>query len=130
MKKSNPLATVARTAVVLGLAVTALAGLVWGGAGMRSAGFGAVLACANLWVLARLAGRAIARARDQGTTEGILGPVFAALGIKMLVLFALVWVAVAVLGVAPVPFAAGLSVLVVSLVGSGLWVVWRGNEAV
>jgi hypothetical protein len=46
----------------------------------------------------------------------------AALGLKMMVLFALVWVAIRVYNVALVPFAMGISVLPVSLVLAGLWI--------
>jgi hypothetical protein len=46
----------------------------------------------------------------------------AALGGKMLILFALVWVAIRVYNLALVPFAIGISVLPVSLVMAGLWI--------
>ena len=46
----------------------------------------------------------------------------AALGAKMLILFALVWVAIRVYNLALVPFAIGISVLPISLVFAGLWI--------
>ena len=117
---TKPLGAIEKTNLVLAAAVTALGGLVWGKAGLCAAGVGAALACFNLWAMHRLAGRAIARAAagDTAAAAGLL----AALGAKMLILFALVWVAIRVYNLALVPFAIGISILPVSLVMAGLWI--------
>jgi len=106
--------------LVLALAVTALVGLVWGRPGVVAGGTGAVLACVNLWVIRRLAGRAVTRAAagDQSQASWLI----AALGMKMMILFGLVWLAIRVYNLALVPFAIGISVLPISLVFSGLWI--------
>jgi hypothetical protein len=116
----RPLAVIEKTNLVLAVGVTALGGLVWDKAGLLAAGVGAALACLNLWAIHRLAGRAIARATagDTAAATGLL----AALGVKMLILFALVWVAIRVYNLALVPFAIGISILPVSLVMAGLWI--------
>jgi hypothetical protein len=119
MKKSRSIATMDLANAVLGVAVTALAGVVWGPSGLVAGGVGALLACLNLWVMRRLAARAVARAAagDKGQASWLL----AALGAKMLVLLALVWVALRIYNLALVPFAIGISVLPISLVFAGLW---------
>ena len=117
---TKPLAAIEKTNLVLALAVTALGGLVWGKPGFWAAGVGAALACLNLWAIHRLAAKSIARAAA-GATAAATGLV-AALGGKMLILFALVWVAIRVYNLALVPFAIGISVLPVSLVMAGLWI--------
>jgi hypothetical protein len=117
---SKPLGAIEKTNLVLALAVTALGGLVWGKAGLCAAGVGAALACLNLWAIHRLAAKAIARAAA-GATAAATGLV-AAMGGKMLILFALVWVAIRVYNLALVPFAIGISILPVSLVMAGLWI--------
>jgi hypothetical protein len=45
----------------------------------------------------------------------------------MLLLFPLLWVAVSVLHVPLVPFALGLSAMIVSMVVTGLWTATRGE---
>jgi ATP synthase I chain len=117
---SKPLAAIEKTNLVLALAVTALGGLVWGKSGLLAAGVGAALACVNLWAIHRLAARAMARAAAGANAQA--AGLMAALGGKMLILFALVWVAIRVYHLALVPFAIGISVLPVSLVMAGLWI--------
>ena len=117
---TKPLAAIEKTNLVLAVGVTALGGLVWGRAGLLAAGVGAALACLNLWAMHRIAARAIARAAA-GETAAAAG-LMAALGAKMLILFALVWVAIRVYNLALVPFAIGISILPVSLVMAGLWI--------
>ncbi len=106
--------------LILAVAVTALVGLGWGGAGVLAGGVGALLACTNLWVIRRLAGRAVVRASagDKAQASWLM----AALGAKMLILFGLVWVCIRVYNLALVPFAIGISVLPISLVFAGLWI--------
>jgi len=116
----KPLAAIERTNLILALAVTALGGLVWGKSGLLAAGVGAALACFNLWAIHRLAARAIARAAAGANAQA--AGLMAAMGAKMLVLFALVWLAIRVYNLALVPFTIGISVLPVSLVMAGLWI--------
>jgi hypothetical protein len=106
--------------LILAVAVTALVGLGWGGAGVLAGGVGALLACINLWVIRRLAARAVARASAGDKTRAAW--LMAALGAKMLILFGLVWLAIRVYNLALVPFAIGISVLPISLVFTGLWI--------
>ncbi|MGA7741214.1 MAG: ATP synthase subunit I [Polyangia bacterium] len=117
---TKPLAAIEKTNLVLAVAVTALGGLVWGKPGLLAAGVGAALACLNLWAIHRLAARAMARAAAGANAQA--AGLMAALGGKMLILFALVWVAIRVYHLALVPFAIGISVLPVSLVMAGLWI--------
>jgi hypothetical protein len=111
---------------VLGAFMTALCGLVWGVEGALAAGAGASLACINLAVIRRLAARAVHRAAAGAT--GQASWLVAALGAKMLILFALVWVAIRIYNLALVPFAIGISVLPVSLVFSGVWISSTAGE--
>jgi len=106
--------------LILAVAVTALVGLGWGGAGVLAGGVGALLACINLWVIRRLAARAVARASAGDKTQAAW--LMAALGAKMLILFGLVWLCIRVYNLALVPFAIGISVLPISLVFTGLWI--------
>jgi len=104
-----------------GLAVAVTVLVDWDGQGGRArGGIGALLACSNLWVIRRLAARAIARAAagDKAQVSWLM----AALGAKMLILFGLVWLCIRVYNLALVPFAIGISVLPISLVFTGLWI--------
>jgi hypothetical protein len=105
-----------RTNVILGIAATAIAGLVWGTEGTVGAAVGVLLACADFAVLARLGARAVAAARAGGTPWG-LG--LALVG-KMAALFVLVFLAIRVARLAVLPFALGFSVFVVSILLVGL----------
>ena len=116
-----------RVNLILGVAMTAVAGLIWGGRGMLGAGVGAALACLNFIAIRRLGGRAIrsamanlAAASSPSRMAGQgLALAFGLLG-KMTALFALVWVAVRVLSLPVLPFALGFSVFVVSILLVGL----------
>jgi hypothetical protein len=118
--KSSHFGTMDLANLILGTFVTGLAALVWGRPGGLAAGTGALLACINLYAIRRLAGRAVRRAvaGDKGQASWLI----AALGAKMMILFALVWVAIRVYNLALVPFAIGISVLPISLVLAGLWI--------
>jgi hypothetical protein len=118
--KSDRFGTMDLANLILATLVTGLSGLAWGQAGALAAGTGALLACINLYVIRRLAGRAVVRAAagDKSQASWLL----AALGAKMVILFALVWVAIRVYHLALVPFAIGISVLPISLVFAGLWI--------
>lgn len=124
--KNNRFGTMDLANLILGVFVTALSGLVWGRSGAVAAGVGASLACINLWVIRRLAGRAVLRATagDKGQAAWLI----AALSAKMMILFALVWVAIRIYNLALVPFAIGISVLPISLVFSGLWLSSTAGE--
>ncbi|HEX7501140.1 MAG TPA: ATP synthase subunit I [Polyangia bacterium] len=124
--KNNRFGTMDLANLILGVFVTVLSGLVWGRSGTVAAGVGASLACINLWVIRRLAGRAVLRAAagDKGQAAWLI----AALSAKMMILFALVWVAIRIYNLALVPFAIGISVLPISLVFSGLWLSSTAGE--
>jgi len=119
------LARIERVNLILAVALTCLAGILWGTAGTLGAGVGALLACADFVLLGRLGARAVAQVRDGGSPWG-LG--LALIG-KMIALFALVFVAIRVLHLAVVPFALGFSVFVVSILLVGLSVRAGRTEA-
>jgi hypothetical protein len=116
-----------RTTLVLAVAATCAAGLAWGVDGAGAAALGGALAFANLTVTRRLAGRAISRVLA-GVHPAAAG-LGVGMGIKMVLLFPLLWLAVSVLHLPLVPFALGLSVLMVSMVVTGLWTATRGEAA-
>ncbi len=118
--KSKRFGTIDLANLALAVAVTVLVGLGWGSAGVLAGGVGALLACTNLWVIRRLAARAVARAAagDRAQASWLM----AALAAKMLILFGLVWLCIRVYNLALVPFAIGISVLPISLVFTGLWI--------
>ena len=103
-----------RANLIVGAAITAGAGLLWGASGMLAAGVGAALGCLNFWSIARLAGRVVARAQS-GATGGQAAMLGVGLALKMAALFVLVWAAVRVAHLAVLPFAIGLSVFVISI---------------
>jgi hypothetical protein len=116
--------SIERANVILGIAATALAGLIWGGRGMVGAAVGAALACVNFVAIRRLGGRAVrSTLEDVQTTGRAAGKGLALAGgllAKMTALFALVWVAVRLLALPVLPFALGFSVFVVSILLVGL----------
>ena len=118
--KSDHFGTMDLANLTLGALVSGLSALAWGKSGGLAAGTGALLACINLYAIRRLAGRAVMRAAagDKSRASWLI----AALGAKMVILFALVWVAIRVYNLARVPFAIGISVLPISLVFAGLWI--------
>jgi hypothetical protein len=118
--KTKPLAAIEKTNLVLAVVVTVLGGVVWGRTGLLATAVGAGLAVINLWVIHRLGARAMERvaAGDKAAATAFM----AAMGGKMMLLFALVWVAIRVYNLALVPFAIGISVLPISLVMAGLWI--------
>jgi len=118
--KRNRFGTMDLANLLLAMFVTGVAALAWGRPGALAAGTGALLACINLYAIRRLAGRAVVRAAAGDTSQASW--LIAALGAKMMILFALVWVAIRVYNLALVPFAIGISVLPISLVFAGLWI--------
>lgn len=119
MTKTDSLDKISRANLVLGAALTAVAGLLWGAGGMLAAGVGAALACLNFWAIARLGRRAVRRV-EAGAGGGHAVALAVGLVIKMTVLFALVWIAVRVIKLQALPFAMGISVFVFSILLVGL----------
>jgi len=117
--KTHALDKISRVNLVLGAAMTAVAGLLWGAGGMLAAGAGALLACVNFWAIARLGRRAVNRV-EAGATSGQAVALAVGLIVKMTVLFALVWIAVRVIKLQALPFALGISVFVFSILLVGL----------
>ncbi|HEX3697730.1 MAG TPA: ATP synthase subunit I [Polyangia bacterium] len=109
-----PLKKIERANLILGVAITCGAGLLWGASGMLAAGVGAALGCLNFWSIARLAGRVVARVQT-GATGGQAAMLGVGLALKMAALFVMVWVAVRVGHLAVLPFSLGLSVFVISI---------------
>ena len=105
-----------RVNLVLAVAVTCLAGLLWGRAGALAAGVGALLACADFYILVRLGARMVAQART-GVPSRALSFLLLT---KTMVLFGLVFVAIRVAQLDAVAFALGFSVFVVSIFMLGL----------
>lgn len=102
--------------LVLGVAFTALAGILWGPSGTLGAGAGAILALADFLVLARIGAKAVAAVRTGASPWGLALALFA----KMAGLFGLVFVALRVAKLALLPFALGFSALVVSILLVGM----------
>ncbi|HLK89659.1 MAG TPA: ATP synthase subunit I [Polyangia bacterium] len=103
-----------RANAILAVAFTALAGVVWGPRGTLGAAAGALIACADFHVLARLGARAVVAARDGASAGALGGLAFALLG-KMTALFALVFLALRVAHLPAAAFGLGFSVLVISI---------------
>jgi len=123
---AESLTAIERMNMVLGVAATAVSGLVWGARGMAAAAAGALLAIVNFWVIRRLGARAVARvASGASVAEGLL--LVAALMVKMTVLVALVWLLVSWGALPVLPFTVGLSVFVVSIFFTGLFHRDTGN---
>ena len=124
---TDQLLTIQRTNIVLGVAATAVGGLVWGGRGMVAAGIGALLAVANFWAIRRLALRAVAKVVGGEEAPRAL-PLVAALVGKMALLFTLVWLLVRRVGLPVVPFTMGMSVFVLSILITGLFLGGAGSK--
>jgi len=125
MPATEQLATIEKMNLVLGAAAVAGGGLLWGARGMLAAGVGAALSAANFWALRRLGARAVARV-EAGATTGQALLLVGSLAGKMLLLFALVWVAIRRLGLPVFPFTLGLSAFVASALVGGLYLGPRG----
>lgn len=108
-----------RTNLVLGAAVTAVCGLLWGLSGMLAAGLGTVLGALNFWALHRL-GRGIVKHALAGEVTGRVAGLVLLLFLKMGLLFGCVWLAVVRGGLPILPFTLGISVFVVSVLGASL----------
>jgi hypothetical protein len=117
---TDPLTTIHRANVLLGVVATAAAGLLWGGRAMLAAGLGACLAIANFWTVRRLGVRAISRVVAGDSPRQALVLV-AGLTLKMVALSLIVWVAIRKLGLPVLPFSLGLSALVFSILLVGLF---------
>jgi hypothetical protein len=110
------LARIERVNLVLAVLVTALAGLLWGKSGAIAAGVGAALACADFYVLVRLGARLVAQARTGAPSRALSFLLLT----KTKILFGLVFIAIRVAQLDPIPFALGFSVFVVSIFLLGL----------
>lgn len=117
---NEPLRRIERANVVLGLAVTAAAGLLGGPRAWLAAGIGALIGAVNFRFLSRLATGAAARAIESGSAGQALGLVTALTG-KMVALFVLVWAVQRFLDLDALPFAAGLTAFVWSCMVVGLF---------
>ena len=117
--KTHALDKISRVNLVLGAAMTALGGLIWGAGGMLAAGVGALVACVNFWAITRLGRRAVNRV-EAGASNGQAVALAIGLIVKMTILFALVWLAVRVIKLQALPFALGISVFVFSILLVGL----------
>ena len=105
-----------RVNLALAVAVTALAGLLWGKSGALAAGVGALLACVDFYILVRLGARMVTQART-GVPSRVLSFLLLT---KTMLLFGLVFVAIRVAKLDAVAFALGFSVFVVSIFLLGL----------
>lgn len=124
---ADQLSLIQRTNVVLGVAATAGAGLLWGGRGMLAAGVGAALTVANFWAIQRLGARAVAKVASGESVPRALALVAALIG-KMTLLFALVWVCIRRGGLPVLPFTMGLSVFLLSILITGLFLGGAGSK--
>jgi hypothetical protein len=115
-REAAVLARIERVNLILAALVTGLAGALWGVRGAVAAGAGAALACADFWLLVRIGSRLVASARAGNPSRALS---FLLLG-KTAALFALVFIAIAVLRLDAIPFALGFSVFVVSIFMLGL----------
>jgi len=110
------LGRIERVNLILAALVTLLAGALWGARGAIAAGAGAALAVADFWLLVRIGARLVASARTGNPSRGLLALLLG----KTAALFALVFIAIAVLHLEAIPFALGFSVFVVSIMMLGL----------
>jgi hypothetical protein len=106
-------------AVVLGGAAVLAGALGWGRSGLAAAALGTALSLANVWVLHRLAVRAVANVALTGPAAAA-SQLTSALGAKTMVLLLCAWLCIRGGGVATVPFALGLLVAAFALLGGGL----------
>jgi hypothetical protein len=124
---TDQLITIQRFNVILGVVATAVAGLLWGWRGMLAAGVGAALSVANFWAIRRLGTRAVAKvANGESMPQALMWT--AALILKMTVLFGLVWLLIRRFGLPVLPFTLGLSVFVVSILITGLFLGGAGSK--
>jgi hypothetical protein len=124
---TDQLLTIQRCNIVLGMASTAVGGIVWGGRGLLAAGIGASLSVANFWAIRRIGLRAMVKVTSGESAARALPLVAALLG-KMALLFALVWLMVRRVGLPVLPFTMGLSVFVLSILITGLFLGGAGSK--
>lgn len=119
---AEPLVLARWFAVLFGLGVVAACGLGWGVRGTLAAAIGAVVSVANVFVLERLGARAVKEAAVVENAFAAGSRLHVALGIKTLILLALVVLLANVgpAGRALTPFTLGLLVTVFALVAGGL----------
>ena len=111
-------AAAADAAAVAVVVATAVAGLIWHGAGMLAAAIGGALAYYNFKIIARIGRSAtnqVARDTSRDNTSGAAGRLMWRMALKMVTLLALVWLLLTFLELAVAPFALGISTFVVSI---------------
>ena len=123
---TDQLLTIQRCNIVLGVAGTAVGGMIWGPRGLLAAGIGAALSVANFWAIRRLGLRAVAKVTDGDSARAL--PLVAALVGKMALLFGLVWFLVRRMGLPVLPFTMGLSIFVLSILITGLFLDRPGSK--
>lgn len=121
----EPLSLARPLALLIGVAVVAWGGLVWGRPGTIAAAIGTIVSLGNVWVLERLGARAmreVAGEPSAAEATDVASRLHVALGAKTIILLALVaflanqgWSSLEMK-----PFAIGLLVSVFSLVAAGL----------
>jgi hypothetical protein len=111
---------------VIGGAVLVGGALGWGRPGLLAAAVGTVLSLLNVWVLRRLAVRAVAAVPATGPSAAS-SQLTAVLGAKTIVLLTCVGLLGRAADLETVPFAFGLLVSVFALLGAGLWSALRGE---
>ncbi len=124
---TDQLLTIQRCNIVLGVVGTAVGGMIWGPRGLLAAGIGAALSVANFWAIRRLGLRAMAKVAS-GESAARAMPLVAALLGKMALLFALVWLMVRRVGLPVLPFTMGLSIFVLSILITGLFLGGAGSK--
>jgi hypothetical protein len=105
--------------IVVAGAVVILSALAWGMPGVVASAVGATLSVINVFVLTRFASRAVAVAAAGGPNTAIVR-LSSALGAKTIVLLTVVWVICKSTKPLVLPFALGLLVTVICLLGASL----------
>jgi hypothetical protein len=119
-RSADPLSRARGLAVVGSGGVVVASTLGWGRPGLVAGACGAGLSLLNAWALSRFANRAALRAAAQEPNAATV-ELTSALGAKTAVLLAAVWLLTRNGKLEMIPFALGLLVSVLSLLGAGLW---------
>ena len=121
---TEPLALARPLALLIGAAVVAWGGMVWGPAGTLAAAIGVVISLANVWVLERLGARAVRDVAEPDADKATQAASRLQLALtgKTIILLALVALVTnrGLVGATMTPFTIGLLVSVFALVAAGL----------